>query len=58
MGLYSEENAFYQKMINRKLVGKIMNFSNMKKGGGGKKGGAARYKIRRSASPTTKNRKI
>ena len=26
-------------MINRKLVGKIMNFSNMKKGGGAKRGG-------------------
>ena len=44
MDVYSKENAFLQKMINRKLVGKIMNFSNMKKGGA-KRGGQRSIEI-------------
>ena len=36
--VYSKENAFLQKMMNRTLVGKIMNFSNVKKRGGTNEG--------------------
>ena len=33
MGLYSQNNAFWSMMIKWKIVEKILNFSNMKKGG-------------------------